>query len=121
MSFLAFLLLASLFALPIAWVVGEAMDIRWLRRTAGPLFALVVCAVSISATALQVGFGSSIRYTGAVDEFVDMLIDTSESDGPQAVIDKLRAFDRVSTQTYEGGAILRWEDHVDAGHDGNGG
>ena len=58
------------------------------------------------------GFDSSIRYTGAVDEFIDMLIETSENDGHQAVIDKLRAFDRVSIQTYEGGAILRWEEHV---------
>lgn len=58
-------------------------------------------------------FDSSIRYTGAVDDFLDMLIDTSESDRQQAVIDKLRAFDKVSMQTYEGGAVLRWKEHVD--------
>ncbi len=121
MSPLAFFLLVLLVALPIAWVVGEATDTRWLRRTAGPLFALAACAVSIGATAIHVGFDSSIRYTGAVNEFVDMLIDTSENDGPQAVINKLRAFDRVSMQTYEGGAILRWEEHVDPTPDDNGG
>ena len=113
MSSLAFLLLVSLIALPVAWIIGEVTDNPWLRRIAGPLFAIAACVVSVGATAIHVGFDSSIRYTGAVDEFVDMLIDTSENDGQQAVIDKLRAFDRVSMQTYEGGSILRWEEHVD--------
>lgn len=112
MSPLALVLLASLVALPIAWIAGEVNDNRWLRRIAGPLFAIAACVVSVGVTAIHVGFDSSIRYTGAVDEFVDMLIDTSESDGQQAVIDKLRAFDRVSMQTYEAGAILRWKEHV---------
>ncbi len=82
---LAILLLFSLVALPIGWISGEANDNRWLRRIAGPLFTLVACVV---------------------DQFVDMLIDTSEKVGPQAVIERLRAFDRVSMQTNEGGVIL---------------
>ncbi len=99
-------------ALPIAWAVGEATDNIWLRRIAGPLFALVVCVVSVAATAIHVGFDSSMRYTGAVDEFVDELISTADADGPDAAIHQLRSFDRVSMQTYEGGAILRWKEHV---------
>ena len=121
MSPLAFLLLASLVVLPIVWIVGEATDKPWLRRIAGPLFAVAACVVAVAATAIHVGFDSSIRYTGAVDEFVDMLIDTSETDGPQSVIDKLHVFDRVSMQTYEGGAILRWEKHVDSTPSDDGG
>ena len=113
MSPLALLLLMLLTALPVAWVVGEATDNRWLRRIAGPLFVVVACVVAVGATAIHVGFDSSIRYTGAVDEFIDMLIETADTDGHEAAIDKIRAFDRVSMQTYEGGAILRWSQHID--------
>ena len=113
MSPLAVLVLAMALVLPVAWVVGETTDTPWLRRIAGPLFAVVVCAVSVAATAIHVGFDSSIRYTGAVDEFIDELLATAAADGPDAAVDKLRSFDRVSMQTYEGGAILRWADHVD--------
>ena len=113
MSPLALLVLVMALALPVAWFVGEATDNLWLRRIAGPLFAVVACAISIGATAIHVGFDSSIRYTGAVDEFVDELLDTADTDGPASAVEQLRAFDRVSMQTYEGGAILRWRELID--------
>ncbi len=112
----AFIVLVIGLALPVAWFVGEATDNLWLRRIAGPLFSVVICAVSIAGTAIHVGFDSSIRYTGAVDEFVDELLEAADSEGADSAIEKLRAFDRVSMQTYEGGAILRWQEHI--GDDG---
>ncbi|SMP80805.1 hypothetical protein SAMN06265222_1641 [Neorhodopirellula lusitana] len=115
MSPLALLVLLMALALPVVWAFGEATDNPVLRRIAGPLFVIAICAVSVAATAIHVGFDSSIRYTGAVDEFVDELLATADADGPDAAVDKLRSFDRVSMQTYEGGAILRWEEHVDDG------
>jgi hypothetical protein len=47
-------------------------------------------------------------YSRAVKGFVSEVIQTAERDGDLAAIEQLRAFDSVSIETYEGGALLKW-------------
>lgn len=95
-------------ALAILWVVGEALDKAWLRRTAGPFFVVAVAGIAMLGTAITTSFDDSLRYSGAMKRFVTALLETSEREGDEAAVRQLRRFDEVSTETYEGGALLTW-------------
>jgi len=95
-------------ALAVLWVIGEVSNKPWLRRVAGPLFVIIVAGIAALASGISTSFDGSIRYSGAMKRFVSALIETAERDGDAAAVEKLRRFDSVSIETYEGGALLEW-------------
>jgi len=101
-----FLLVTTLLA--IGWIVGEATETPLLRRITAPLFAVAASGIVAAYCVLTTSFDDSIRYSGAMKQFVSAIIETSERDGCDASIDQLRRFDAVSIETYEGGALLQW-------------
>lgn len=108
MAALPVLTLILTISLAILWVVGEAIDKPWLRRISGPLFVVAAAGIAILATAISTSFEDSNRYSGAMKRFVSAVLETSEREGDAAAIKQLRRFDTVSTETYEGGALLKW-------------
>ncbi|TWU46392.1 hypothetical protein Poly59_53340 [Rubripirellula reticaptiva] len=94
--------------LAIGWVAGEANDTPWLRRVTAPLFTLAACGIVAAYCTLATSFDNSIRYSGAIKQFISAVIETSERDGNDAALDQLRQFDSDSIETYQGGALLEW-------------
>ena len=91
-----------------------------LRRICGPLSALLLAAVVGGFAVLHVAFDDSIRYSGAMKRFVSALIDTIDRGESERAHDELRRFDKISIETYEGGALLEWltepVERLDADH-----
>lgn len=105
---LPLLYLSIIVTLAVAWVVGEAADKPLLRRTSGPLFAVLLATVVGGTAVLDTAFDDSIRYSGATKRFVAALVAAIERGEIEEAHDELRHFDATSYETYEGGAFLRW-------------
>ena len=108
MTTLPTLTLLMTLALAVLWVIGEVSNKPWLRRVAGPFFVVFVAGIAAVASGISTSFDGSIRYSGAMKRFVSALIQTAEVDGDAAAVEKLRRFDSISMETYEGGALLKW-------------
>lgn len=108
MNAIPFLYLAILLLLLVLWVVGEAMNKPILRRICGPLCALLLAAIVGGIAVLHVAFDDSLRYSGAMKQFVSALIDAIDRGESESAHAELRRFDEISIQTYEGGALTRW-------------
>ena len=94
--------------LAVIWLIGEANDRPWLRRVSGLLLICAVASIAVALTTISVSIDDSLRYSGAVKQFVSRVIFVAERDGEAVAVEQLRRFDAVSIQTYEGGALLRW-------------
>jgi hypothetical protein len=68
----------------------------------------LLAAVVGGFAVLHVAFDDSIRYSGAMKRFVSALIDAIDRGESERAYDELRRFDKVSIETYEGGALLEW-------------
>lgn len=82
-----FIVLAVGLVLRVAWIVGEVTDQKWLRRVCGLMFRLFAYSVAVLATALHLSFDSLIRHTGAVNGFVNSLLQTSEDHSNDATVE----------------------------------
>ncbi|MCM2370609.1 hypothetical protein [Aporhodopirellula aestuarii] len=108
MTAIPFLYLAIFLLLLTFWVVGEVQDKPVLRRVCGPLSALLLATAVGGFAVLHVAFDDSIRYSGAMKRFVSALIDAIDRGESERAHDELRRFDKISIETYEGGALLEW-------------
>jgi hypothetical protein len=90
------------------WIAGEALDKPVIRRIAFPLLTALIAVIAYGAAAFSTGFDATIRYSGATKNFVSAVVSAIDRGDVAAAHDELRRFDSVSTETYEGGAFLRW-------------
>jgi hypothetical protein len=95
-----FLVLATVLAIVIAWIVGEAKNLPALRRCAGVGFLLVAVLSGVAVGSLNV-FAYNAWYGGATRELMDETIRQLERGNAKAVTETWTVMRADFAPTYE--------------------
>ena len=90
----------------IGWIVGEAADLRVLRRICAPLCAAAITYVAVAVAELEVRFDESIRFSAATKDLVSAVVEAIDRGDVELAHAELRQFDESTIVTYERGEFL---------------
>jgi hypothetical protein len=101
MSPLGFLLISIIIAMPIAWLVSEFQERRWLRITLGVLAIGVMAICSWALTGILITFNYNAWYGGATHNLIRTSLLQIEDGHLDRVLKLWRALDEQYQPSYE--------------------